>query len=228
MKMPVKILHTSDLHLGKKLFGFSLEEDQRHFLNEIIRIAEEEKVDAIVIAGDIYDVPQPPEDAVRMFGDFLHRASKICKIYGIAGNHDSAERVGYARELLENSGVFLTGRYKGKAEKFELAEGVNIFLLPYLRTASARNFYDDSEIRNPDQAVKVTLDHSDIDPEEVNIIVAHQFIGNGEVTLEQTDSETARLSVGNDEIIHSDLFRDFDYGAFGHIHKPQLAGRREL
>ena len=223
-----KFLHTSDLHLGKRLFGFSLEEDQKHFLNEILSIAEEEQVDAIIIAGDIYDVSQPPEEAIRMFSDFIHRASGICAVYAIAGNHDSADRIGYAKELLAHSNVFVTGRYEGKAVKFPAKNGVNIFMLPYMRTSSARHYYNDPNVRNPDQAVNITLQNSGINADEVNIIVAHQFIAGRGATLTQSDSESARLSVGTDDLIHSDLFDAFDYGAFGHIHKPQLAGRREL
>ena len=228
MSALAKILHTSDLHLGKRLYGFSLEEDQKHFLDEILEITESEKVDAIIIAGDIYDVPQPPEEAVRLFSDFLSRASRICSVYAIPGNHDSADRIGFAKDILANSNVFISGRYNGKANKFKLNDKVNIFLLPYFRTSSARNLYEDSSIKNPDQAMDITLRHSDIDPSEINILVAHQFIAGKGAVLEQSDSETARISIGTDEMIHSDLFDAFDYGAFGHIHKPQLAGRKEL
>lgn len=223
-----KFLHTSDLHLGKRLFGFSLEEDQKHFLNEIISIAEVEQVDAIIIAGDIYDVSQPSEEAIRMFSDFINKASKICAIYAIAGNHDSADRIGYAKELLANSNVFFTGRYEGKAVRFLAGNGINIYMLPYMRTASAKNYYDDPNVRNPDQAMNITLQHSGIDPNKINIIVAHQFIAGRGATLTQSDSESIKLNIGTDDMIHSDLFDAFDYGAFGHIHKPQLAGRREL
>ena len=223
-----KFLHTSDLHLGKKLFGFSLEEDQKHFLDEILSIAKDKSVDAIIIAGDIYDVSQPTEEAIRMFSNFINQASEICSVYAIAGNHDSADRIGYVKELLAKSNVFFTGRYEGKAVKYPAKNGVNIYMLPYMRTSSARHIYDDSSIKNPDQAMNATLQHSGIDESEVNIMVAHQFIAGRGATLTQSDSESTRLSVGTDEIIHSDLFDAFDYGAFGHIHKPQLAGRREL
>lgn len=223
-----KFLHTSDLHLGKRLFGFSLEEDQKHFLNEILTIAQDEQVDAIIIAGDIYDVSQPTEESIRMFSDFLNRASRICAVYAIAGNHDSADRIGYVKELLANSNVFFTGRYEGKAIKFPTKNGVNIYMLPYMRTSSARHYYNDPSVKNPDQAMNITLQHSGINADEINIIVAHQFIAGRGATLDQTDSESIRLSVGTDDLIHSDLFDAFDYGAFGHIHKPQLAGRREL
>lgn len=228
MFRPVKLLHTSDLHLGKKLCGFSLKEDQEHFLNQIIGIAKTQKVEAILIAGDIYDVVLPPEEAVRMFSDFLAKASLVCPVYVIPGNHDSAERIGYGKELFQTSDVYVTGRYSGTAEKHVLREGVNIFLLPYMKTTSARHWYRDENITTPDLAVKATLEHSDIDPNEINILVAHQFIAGRGSEPEQSESETVRLAVGGDDIIHSDLFGAFDYGAFGHIHRPQLAGRKEL
>ena len=205
-----------------------MEEDQKHFLNEILTIAQDEQVDAIIIAGDIYDVSQPTEESIRMFSDFLNRASRICAVYAIAGNHDSADRIGYVKELLANSNVFFTGRYEGKAIKFPAKNGVNIYMLPYMRTSSARHYYNDPSVKNPDQAMNITLQHSGINADEINIIVAHQFIAGRGATLDQTDSESIRLSVGTDDLIHSDLFDAFDYGAFGHIHKPQLAGRREL
>lgn len=227
----LKFLHTSDLHIGKKLYGYSLSEDQKYILNEIVRIAKEQNVDGAIIAGDIYDVSAPSEESVSIFNEFVTDLADVCSVFIVPGNHDSAERIGYLKGLLKRSKVYVTGTYKGKAEKVVLEDDLgrlNMFLLPYMRTSFARNFYEDDSIRNPDMAMKVTLDHSEIDPSERNILVAHQFFAGIGVDLEQSESETSRISVGKDDCISTELLDAFDYGAFGHIHKPQKAGRETL
>ncbi|MCQ2071163.1 MAG: exonuclease subunit SbcD, partial [archaeon] len=185
----LKFLHTSDLHIGKKLYGYSLSDDQKHILNEIVRIAKEQKVDGAIIAGDIYDVSAPSEESVSIFNGFVTDLADVCSVFIVPGNHDSAERIGYLKGLLRRSKVYVTGTYKGKAEKIVLEDDLgklNMFLLPYMRTSFARNHYNDDSIRNPDMAMKVTLDHSDIDPSERNILVAHQFFAGIGVDLEQS------------------------------------------
>lgn len=225
----MKFLHTSDLHIGKKLQGFSLADDQRHILNEIVKIAKAESVDGILVAGDIYDSSTPTEESFRIYDEFLTEASDVCDVYIIAGNHDSEGRLGVGGSVMDKAGVHVTKPYHGIAEKVSLRDGygdLDVFLMPYVSKTAASTYYADKGIKidTPDAAVKTTLDRSGIDPKKRNILVAHQHFAAVGMDLEQSGSETDRLDIGNTKTISAELLKDFDYCALGHIHKPQSAG----
>lgn len=225
----MKFLHTSDLHIGKKLQGYSLAEDQRHILSEIVDVAKAKFVDGILVAGDIYDSSTPTEESFRIFDGFLTSASKVCPVYIIAGNHDSEGRLSVGGRVMERAGVYITGPYHGIAEKISLKDEygeLDLFLMPYVSKAAASGFYvkENVKIDTPDAAVKVTLDHSGIDSKKRNVLVAHQHFAAVGVSLEQSGSETDRLDIGNTKTISTELLKDFDYCALGHIHRPQSAG----
>ena len=230
----MRFLHCSDLHIGRKLHGYSMIDDQRHILGEMCRIAREKEVDAILVAGDVYDTTIPNEDAVNLLDEFLTEAVSICPVYVVAGNHDSVERLSFMKTLLGRQNVFVTGRYDGRAEKFtvEDAEGkLNIFLLPYtktsvVRTWCRRNGLDADAIETPDAAFSLTLGRSEIEPSERNVLVAHEFVAGKGIQLEKSDSEISSLDpVGGADCISYELLAPFDYVALGHIHRPQRAGR---
>lgn len=216
-------LHTSDLHLGKRLHEVSLIEDQRHILGELMRIASENQCSAIVVAGDIYDKSAPSAEAVALFDWFVTELSRV----GIAlianyGNHDSADRVGYASALLQRSGVYLSPRFEGKVEKAvfqdEFGE-VTFHLLPFLKPITVSAAYGGGDFSSYDHAIGCVLKESQPDFGVRNVLVCHQFVTGGE------RSESEEVSVGGVDCISADLLDGYDYCALGHLHKPQKIGR---
>ena len=232
-KERMKFLHLGDLHLGKSLGDFSLIEDQRYILNKICSIAEEKKVDAICIAGDVYDKAVPSEAAVNLLDEFLNRLAEqkiVC--YIISGNHDSDERLNFASRLLRGKGIYIAAKYQGKLEKetFQDAYGkVNIYLLPYIKASLVRHYFPEEKIENYEDAVRLILEKAEIDPKERNIILAHQFVAGKGSDPELAGSEgMGSLNVGQVEKIGYDCFTSFDYAALGHIHSPQKVGREAV
>ena len=230
----MKFLHCSDLHIGRKLHGYSMIDDQRDILEKMCAIAREKGVDAVLIAGDVYDTAMPNEDAVNLLDWFLTELSTFCKVYMIAGNHDSVERLSFAKEILSRQNVFVTGRYSGKAERFDLEDPfgpLSIFILPYTKASTVRrwcrdNGADADAIDGPDAAFALTMANTGADPGARNILVAHEFVTGKDIELSRSDSEMTMLpSVGGADCISSRLLEPFDYVALGHIHRPQRAGR---
>lgn len=222
----MKLIHLSDLHLGKKLNEFPLFDDQKYILQQIVDIAIEEKPNCILIAGDIYDKSIPPAEAVLLLDDFLNRLTELSiSVCIISGNHDSAERLAFGSQLMMKSGVRIADAYDGKVQKVTFADNygdVNIFLLPFLKPTIVRNALirlernkEAEEITTYHEAVKKAVELLSIDKSQRNVLLAHQFI-TGAVTC---DSEA--VNVGGVDNIGADVFADFDYVALGHIHSPQ-------
>ena len=218
----MKFIHISDLHIGKKLNEFSLAEDQRHILGEILKITESEKPDCVFIAGDIYDKSVPSGDAVEIFDTFLYKLALLnTNIFIISGNHDSPERLSFGARLMQNSRVFIAPVYDGKVYKHTLKDDfgpVNIYLLPFVSPRQVRRFFDE-EIVSYNDAVKTAISKIPKNEAERNIILTHQFV-TGAL---QSDSED--ISVGGTDNIDVSLFDKFDYVALGHIHRPQSIKR---
>jgi exonuclease SbcD len=224
----MKIMHLGDLHLGRTLGEFDLIQDQEYILNEILDIAKRENVDALVMAGDIYDKRIPSEAAVNLLDVFLSRLAKEnLKTLIISGNHDSDDRLGFGSSLFEVSGIYISSRFNGKPEKVVLEdqEGeVNFYLLPFIKASQVRHFYPDDEIETYDDAVRAVLDHTEIDYSKRNVLVAHQFVAGKEDPVTAGSENAATISVGLVEKIGYGVFEDFDYVALGHIHSPQQVG----
>ena len=219
----MRILHTSDLHLGKRIHETPLGDDQRHMLDEIVRIASEERPDALVIAGDVFDRAVPSEEAVTMFGDFLDRVSGIVPdVLVIAGNHDSGARLGYCDGLLERSGVHIAGRFGGGMERVPVGDA-DFWLLPFFRVSEVRAIAD-APVDTYADAMAWILDRAEIDASRMNVLVAHQFF-IGRTPPETSDSEDQVPDVGGLSYIPADMLGAFDYVALGHLHLPQGVGR---
>ena len=223
----MKILHLSDLHIGKIVNEMNMLDDQRYILNQILDIVKSEKPTAVLIAGDVYDKSVPSAEAVEVYDEFITALANLkTQVHIISGNHDSPERLGCCSRLISSNKIYIDGVFTGKAEKYTLqddSESVNIYTLPFIKPANVRGFYKDEEITSYTQAVKVVLDNSDIDPEQLNILVAHQYVTNG-TEMERTDSETT--SVGGIDNVNADVFDSFDYVALGHLHaKQSIDGR---
>ncbi len=222
----MKFLHLGDLHIGKSMGEFSLIEDQRYILEQIVKLAQEEEAEAVLIAGDVYDKAIPSEQAVRVFNDFLcDLAAKKIKTFVISGNHDSDERLNFGSSLFENSGIYIAAKYEGRLYKQELVDEqgkVNVYLLPFVKASQVRHYFPEEEINTYEDAVRVILQKADMNIEERNVLVAHQFVTGESTEPELGGSESAAvLNVGTVERIRAACFRDLDYVALGHIHSPQ-------
>lgn len=226
-------LHLADLHLGRYLCDMDLIDDQRYILSRIIKMIEDREVDAVVVAGDVYDRAVPSEAAVRLMDDFLNKLVELkVKTFIIGGNHDSEERIGYGSALFKSSKVFISSRYEGRLYKQTVTDcygDVDIYLLPYVKASQVKTFYPDDDITTYEDAVRVILEHANIDKTRRNILVAHQFVvgHTSDPALAGSESVATHM-VGTVEKIGCDLFDDFDYVALGHIHSPQRVNRDEI
>lgn len=222
----MKFAHIGDLHIGKRVHDFSMLEDQRYILEEMLRIFDEEKVDGVLIAGDVYDKTVPSAEAVQVFDDFITKLAKMeMPIYMISGNHDSAERLAFGAQLFENDGVYISPVYEGEVKKVEVEDvygTVNIWLLPFLKPATVRHALQREDINTYEEGVVAALQGCEIDTEQRNILVAHQFVTGAD----RSDSE--ETSVGGLDNVSAEVFEDFDYVALGHIHRAQKMGRETL
>ncbi len=229
----MKFLHLGDLHLGKALGDFDLIQDQKYMLEQILEIIRNEAVDAVLIAGDVYDKSIPSEAATNLLDFFLNELSKLnIRTYIVSGNHDSDDRLNYGSMLFERNNIFISAKFDGILHRYEIGSGenaVNVFLLPFVKASQVKHFYPDAEIETYDDAVRTVIDNAEIDTSECNVLVAHQFVaGKGEDPALSGSESVATQSVGLVEKIGYDCFDKFDYVALGHIHSPQRVGRDEV
>ena len=229
----MKLLHLGDLHLGKSLGDFDLIKDQEYALEQVLRIAQEQKADGVLIAGDVYDKAIPSEAATRLLDWFLSAlAERKMQVFMISGNHDSDERLNYGSSLFEENGIFISsvfdGTLHGRTVRDAFGE-VCIWMLPFVKASQVRHFYPDEKIESYEDAVRVILAHADIDPSGRNVLVAHQFVAGSSADPELAGSEgIAVQNVGLVEKIGAECFDAFDYAALGHIHSPQKVGRETV
>ena len=218
----MKIMHLSDLHLGKRVNEFSMLEDQIYILNEIINIIDEQKPKVIILAGDIYDKPIPPAEAVELFDDFLYKLSKRnLYVFIISGNHDSPERIAFGSRLFDRSGIYLSPVYKGKISPICIDDKygkINFYMLPFIKPVNVRRFFPDAEVYTYTDALSTVISDMHIDTAQKNILITHQFVTGSS----RTESED--VSVGGSDNVDADIFNDFDYVALGHIHRSQSCG----
>ena len=215
----MKLIHLSDIHLGKRVNEFSMLEDQAHILKKILAVVDEEKPNGVLIAGDVYDKSVPSTEAVQLFDDFLVRlAERKLPVFIISGNHDSPERLSFANRLIDAVGIHLAPVYNGVVEPITLSDEygpVNVYMLPFIKPAHVRGFFPDIEITSYSDAVAAAIGRMNIDKTQRNVLITHQFVTGAQ----RSDSE--ELSVGGTDNIGAEVFCDFDYVALGHIHGPQ-------
>lgn len=223
-------MHLADLHLGKRVNGFSMMEDQEYLLNRILEIMEEEQPDGLLIAGDVYDKTIPPAEAVRLMDDFLTAvAAKHVPVFLISGNHDSAERVAFGHQLMQGSGIWISPVYDGTIRHHTLEDRwgeVNIYLIPFLRPSVVRSFFPDVEIEDYTDALRTIIEDLQVDTSRRNVVLAHQFVTAAWALPETCDSE--QLSVGGLDRVDGSVFSPFDYTALGHLHGPQRVGSETI
>ena len=222
----MKLIHLSDLHLGKRVNEFSMLEDQQYILTEILQIIDREKPDGVMIAGDVYDKSVPSADAVALLDDFLVRlAKRDLQVFLISGNHDSPERMAFGGRLMAQSGVHLAPVYDGKVSPITLTDNygpVNLYLLPFLKPAHVRRCFPEREILTYTDALAAAIEAMGVDPAQRNVLVTHQFVTGAA----RCDSE--EISVGGTDNVDVSVFEPFDYVALGHIHGPQQVGRETV
>lgn len=244
----MKIIHTGDWHIGKIVNEFSMIDDQRYILNELIKLINLEKPDVLIIAGDIYDRSIPPVEAVDLLNEVFSRIlidNKV-KIVAISGNHDSGERVSFGSKILEKEGLYIQGIIEDEIKSIRIDDeegNVNFYMIPYVDPAILRRKFNNHEIRNHNDAMKAVINRikPSLNENERNIVVTHGYVTykrkdaidkDGEnlyelADLEVSDSERP-LSIGGTDLIDSDNFDCFDYVALGHLHGRQKVGREEI
>ena len=222
----MKLIHLSDLHLGKRVNEFSMLEDQQYILTEILQIIDREKPDGVMIAGDVYDKSVPSAEAVALLDDFLVRlAKRDLQVFLISGNHDSPERMAFGGRLMAQSGVHLAPVYDGKVSPITLTDNygpVNLYLLPFLKPAHVRRCFPEREILTYTDALAAAIEAMGADPAQRNVLVTHQFVTGA------ARCESEEISVGGTDNVDVSVFEPFDYVALGHIHGPQQVGRETV
>ena len=224
----MKLMHLSDLHLGKRLNEFSLLEDQGFILQQLVELVRSEQPDCVLLAGDIYDKPVPPAEAVTLFDDFLNKLAQLTTVCVTSGNHDSAERLAFGAQLMREGGVHLCGLYTGEPQCVTLQDAygsVHIYLLPFLKPAHVRHCLPPTEaeqVTTYHEALRCAVERLHINAAERNVLVAHQF-----VTGAQTAGSEA-VNVGGVDNIGAEVFAAFDYTALGHIHRAQNVGSERV
>lgn len=215
----MKLVHLSDLHLGKRINEFSMLDDQKYILMEILNIIDNENPDGVIIAGDIYDKSVPPTEAVALFNEFLTKLfERKLQVFAISGNHDSPERISFGNKLIDISGVHISPVYNGKTLPITLSDEfgkVNIYMLPFIKPAHIRRYFPDEIIESYTDAIGLAVKQMNISQDERNILITHQFVTGASCC----DSE--ERSVGGTDNVDASVFDGFDYVALGHIHRPQ-------
>ena len=224
----MRIIHLGDLHLGKALGEYSLIEDQEYMLNHVLDIIKEKDVDAVLIAGDVYDRSLPSEAAVNLLDNFISElAAGNIKTFIISGNHDSEDRLEYGSRLFSSKGIHIASAFKGKLVKIvaedEFGE-LNVYMLPFIKASQVRHYCKDGSIETYEDAVRTVISQADIDWTARNILIAHQFVvGNSAPQIAGSEGASVQ-SVGLVEQIRSEIVKEFDYVALGHLHSPQSVG----
>ncbi|MDQ0269809.1 exonuclease SbcCD subunit D [Cytobacillus purgationiresistens] len=222
----MKFIHTADWHLGKLVHGVYMTEDQRYFLEQFVELVAEEKPDAVVIAGDLYDRSVPPTDAVELLNEMLFKINVDLNtpIVAIGGNHDSAERLSFGSSWYKKSQFYLSGKLNSDFSPFHI-NGVNFYLVPYAEPGLVRHLMEDDSIHSHDDAMKRIIGKIEetMNPDEPNVLVGHAFVLGGKTS----DSERT-LSVGGSGCVSASLFEPFSYTALGHLHSPDALKHEKI
>ncbi|OUQ59598.1 exonuclease sbcCD subunit D [Tyzzerella sp. An114] len=222
----MRFIHLSDLHIGKRVNEFSMLEEQEYILGKILNIIDDENVDCVIIAGDVYDKSVPSAEAVQVFDKFLYNISKRdIKVFVISGNHDSAERIAFGSNIMDKSGVYMSPVYDGNIKSVKLQDkygNINVFMIPFIKPAHVRRYFENKNIETYTDMMRAVIGTIDTYFKERNIIITHQFVTGA------TRCESEEISVGGSDNIDADVFENFDYVALGHIHGPQYISRETI
>jgi len=226
----MKLLHLADLHIGKRVYEYSMLEEQKAALLQAFQMAKEHRVDAVLIAGDVYDKTIPTIDGVKLFDTFLTELkNENIPTFIISGNHDSAERLSFGRHLFENAEIYLSGTYEEEILKKTVTDEfgeVDIYLLPFLKPQQIEVAEGEDKPQDYTEAIRLVLNRLSINKNNRNVLLAHQFVGGGTIEPARADSETQ--SVGGVDMVDYRVFENFDYVALGHLHGAQHVGRETV
>lgn len=226
----MKFLHIADLHLGKTIYGVPMLEDQEYWMKQFLQLAKDEDVDAVVVAGDVYDRAAPSGEAMQLLDYFITQMSQMnIPLLMIAGNHDSGLRLSYGEKILAEKGVHIAGKIQAPIKSVTITgkDGVTVdfWLLPYVYPFGAASALQNKDIHDYGLGIKKLLEASPIDFARNNVIVSHQNVtANGENGL-RGGSESMVGGVGN---VDYHLYDGFEYAALGHIHAGYAVGRKEV
>ena len=222
----MKLIHLSDLHLGKRVNAISMLEDQEYILQKIIRMIDDERPDAVLICGDVYDKNVPSAEAVTLFDDFLCRlAKRNTRVLIISGNHDSPERLAFGNRLMKHAGIHICPVYDGTVTPITLEDEfgpVDFWLLPFIKPIHVRRYFPEAQIESYTDACRVAVENMGMDKNRRNVLLTHQFVTGAQ------GCESEEVSVGGSDNVDSSVFEDFDYVALGHIHGPQNIGSNKI
>lgn len=243
----MKIIHTSDWHIGKIVNEYSMIDDQKYILNKLIELIDEENIDVLMIAGDVYDRSIPPVEAVELLNETLSKLiiDRNVSVLVISGNHDSGERLSFGSKILEKQGLYIAGSDDKLYKKVVLRDNnqnVNFYLVPYKDPALTKKLLNNKEIRSHNDAMIAVIDKikEELNENEINILIGHGYVtmkreeaieGNDhkyEVAELQTSESERPLSIGGTDLIDGNIFKDFDYVALGHLHGRQRIGRETM
>lgn len=221
----MKFFHLADLHLGKRYNELSLIDDQKYILGKILELAEKNKPDGVILAGDIYDKPVPSAESVELLNRFLSGLVSLkIKVFMISGNHDSPERIAFGESLMDESGVYISPVYNGEIKSVTLTDGygeVHVYLLPFIKPAAVRRFFEGEKIESYNDALSAVVGALKINTDSRNLLIAHQFVTGSQ------NSGSEEFTVGDIGNVDADVFDGFDYIALGHVHGAQnVAGSR--
>ncbi|MDO4517707.1 MAG: exonuclease SbcCD subunit D [Bacillota bacterium] len=222
----MRIAHISDLHIGKRVNEYSMIEDQKYILAQILDELDRAKAEALLIAGDVYDKAVPSAEAVQLFDDFLVKLSqRDLPTFVISGNHDSPERIAFGGRLMREARIFMSPVYDGKVEPITLEDQfgeVNFYMLPFVKPAHINRYIEEEPVDNYTDGIKHVIDSMNLDRSKRNILVAHQLVTGAD----RTESED--ISIGGTDNVDIDAFDGFAYVALGHIHRSQKCGRDNI
>lgn len=222
----MKFIHTADWHLGKLVHGIYMTSDQRYFLNQFVDLVAEEKPDAVVIAGDLYDRSVPHTDAVELLNEILYKINVELKtpVVAIGGNHDSAERLSFGNSWYKQSQFYLAGKLEKNITPIHI-NGVNFYLVPYAEPGIVRQILDKDTILSHHDAMKAVIGEIEksMNPNEPNVLVGHAFVLGG-----QTSDSERTLAVGGTGCVNADVFAPFSYTALGHLHSPDAINHEKV
>ena len=243
----MKIIHTSDWHIGKIVNEYSMIDDQKYILNKLIELIDEENIDVLMIAGDVYDRSIPPVEAVELLNETLSKLiiDRNVSVLVISGNHDSGERLSFGSKILEKQGLYIAGSDDKLYKKVVLRDNnqnVNFYLVPYKDPALTKKLLNNKEIRSHNDAMIAVIDKikEELNENEINILIGHGYVtmkreeaieGNDhkyEVAELETSESERPLSIGGTDLIDGNIFKDFDYVALGHLHSRQRIGRETM
>ena len=226
----MRFIHLSDLHIGKSVNGFSMLDEQRHVFGQIYEYIESRKADVVIIAGDVYDRAVPGVEAVKLFDYFLTELARLkVTVMIVSGNHDSPERLSFARKLLSRRNIYICGEYDGTLRYVTLQDeygNICFWLLPFIKPSSVNGLFPGKEIESYGDALAAVLETGKIDLNIRNVLISHQYYTPEGVSLIRSESELS--PIGGLDAIDSGLLRHFDYVALGHLHKSQKAGHDHI